>query len=174
MFEGQSKGRTSSAIRVAYSALEAAEAAARNATPDETGGILLGWRTDGTIYISDALLVPDDQAGSFSYQRSHAAAQAVLDAYIAHRSDPNIGYVGEWHTHPLPLPPSPIDIRSLRLAARGLTDPIALLVIALSTDKDATTTHVLVASQARFNRISITALDVQVEETDVRTGEPQG
>jgi integrative and conjugative element protein (TIGR02256 family) len=157
---------------ITESALSDATTAALAALPAETGGILVGWRCDDNVHIADALVVHDSQAQFHTYRRAQEAAQEHLDAYLADHHDPNLGYVGEWHTHPLPQPPSLLDLHSLRGAARHLTDAIALLVIAVNQGGH-TTPHARIATRSRFNRttVSTARLNIIKPDTNERLGE---
>ncbi|UUZ60560.1 Mov34/MPN/PAD-1 family protein [Nocardioides sp. B-3] len=97
----------------------------------EHGGILVGYRTPNGLHIEDALVVDDGTAARTHYVRRAKPAQQILVNYLA-ISDPLIGYVGEWHTHPLPQPPSPRDRRTMRLMAMRNSNPVALVVAALN------------------------------------------
>lgn len=99
--------------------------------PDETGGILLGYRTAGEIVVVDTLEVPDSKAHRFGYIRRRAPAQRLLDTYLA--AEPpssDVGWVGDFHSHPADQSASRTDLRTLRRNARADGSPLALLVIA--------------------------------------------
>lgn len=99
--------------------------------PDETGGILLGYRTAGEIVILDTLEVPDSKAHRFGYTRRRTPAQRLLDTYLAAQPpSSDVGWVGDFHSHPADQPASRTDLRTLRRNARADGSPLALLVIA--------------------------------------------
>lgn len=125
-------------------------AAGRASAPREAGGILLGWATADGFELIDALVVPDGSASGTSYTRDSGAAQAALDDVLSTQpSGSPLGYIGEWHTHPAPCPPSPRDIRAMRSIARRLsTRPAVLLVAAFGTDGD-TAMHGMIATRWR-------------------------
>jgi integrative and conjugative element protein (TIGR02256 family) len=133
------------------------------AMPRETGGILIGWRggtTRLTVTVLTGLVVSDPAAAHTTYELNRDRAQAALDAFVARRHDPNLGYVGEWHSHPAPQPPSSQDLRSLRASARLAPGPIALVVAALTPALMGLTWHGRVAERrGRFRRIDIYATD---------------
>lgn len=138
-------------ITVHAEAAEAIREAAWNALPRETGGILIGWREGASardVTVVAALVVSDPAAAHASYRLNQAAAQALLDDYLTRESDTNLGYVGEWHSHPEPQPPSPQDLRSLRSAARLTRRPLALLIPALDPVTDRLVWHVRVGERA--------------------------
>lgn len=113
-------------------------AAGRASSPRETGGILLGWAITDGFELTDALVVADGAASGTSYTRDSVAAQAALDEVLATQPQGSpLGYIGEWHTHPAPCPPSSTDIRAMRSIARRLsTRPAVLLVAAFGPDGD--------------------------------------
>lgn len=138
-------------ITITARAAAAAEGAAENALPRETGGILLGWRHDPAgngFHVVGALEVVDPKSGRATYHRRHARAQTALAAALVRLDDPDIGYVGEWHSHPQPQGPSPLDRHSIRCFALRHDNPIVLVVPALARDGH-WTWHGLVASRRR-------------------------
>ncbi|MGF0308941.1 Mov34/MPN/PAD-1 family protein [Rhodococcus sp. IEGM1428] len=112
----------------AHNALRAHARASRRC---EYGGVLVGYRTQNGLHIEDALLVPDHTAARTHYLRRGRDATTVLAEYLDLQSDPVIGYVGEWHTHPAPAPPSAIDHAAMRLMSSKNKRPVALVVAAL-------------------------------------------
>lgn len=124
----------------------------------ETGGILLGWRHPGGIHVEQALEVPDRQAGHTWYRRRHAPAEAALAAALGQvPEESDLGYVGEWHTHPAPAGPSFCDRRELRRISGRTTHEVALLVAAY--DKS-TSTWVPVGLTALRRRVRTADVDV--------------
>lgn len=117
-------------ISVMCGAARAIESAGSACLPQETGGILLGWRTPTTVHVERAVEVVDDQATSTTYERDHERSEAALAAAL--KDEPAgspVGYVGEWHTHPGACGPSAMDRGALgRIATRRGAAPIALLV----------------------------------------------
>lgn len=103
--------------------------------PNELGGILIGWWEGRDIAIvQDLLLVPDHEAGRSQYARRHAPAREILDDYVRSGDDPRLGYVGEWHSHPAPQPPSSIDRAELAAIVRQAHSPVAMVILALGLD----------------------------------------
>ncbi len=122
-------------IEVAVTANADLRTAARAALPNETGGILLGWRIASGLHVAQAAEVRDPDATTHGYQRNFAAAQELLRASIANQpSDSVLGYVGEWHSHSAPVAASTADLRWIRHLARDLGGPIALVVASLTAD----------------------------------------
>lgn len=107
--------------------------AGTRALPRETGGLLLGYYTEIGPHVAEAHVVPDPRATRIRYRRDAVAAARILGASIRADDSGALGYIGEWHTHPLPIGPSATDVHaSGRLALAGGRD-IALLVLALGT-----------------------------------------
>lgn len=131
-------------IRVTATTLESAERLALKQSPHELGGIMVGWWEGGIAAVVKALIpVPDHTAGWSYYERRHVPAQKALDEYLRSRDDLRCGYVGEWHSHPAPQPPSLTDRSSLRSIVRQNRVPVALVVLAL-TSEGGVTAHGLV------------------------------
>lgn len=99
--------------------------------PRESGGILLGYQGDGTIVVTHALVIDGRGATTDRYVRDDVRANALLAEFLAQRADDDpTGYIGEWHSHPAPSGPSPIDHAAMRATAKVSASPIALLVYA--------------------------------------------
>lgn len=97
--------------------------------PHETGGILLGYHENGTIVATHALVVNGQVTTTNSYVRDDVRANALLKEFLKQRADDDpTGYVGEWHSHPSPSGPSPLDHAAMRATAKASANPIALLV----------------------------------------------
>ena len=125
---------------------DALRAAARRSIAREHGGILVGYRSGVDIVVEDILEVPDATANRTSYLRREDAARQTLTEFLKHiGSDTTVGYVGEWHTHPAPLPPSPTDQHAMRIMVRGNRYPVALVVAALHADTGAVDLHALIS-----------------------------
>lgn len=122
-------------IRIAEQALAVAEGAALEASPNELGGIMIGWWEGGsTAVVQELLPVPDRRAGRAQYERRHSSAQHVLDEYLRTHNDFRCGYIGEWHSHPAPQPPSSIDRGTLSGIVRQVRRPVALIVLSLTPE----------------------------------------
>ncbi len=89
---------------------------AQEALPLEAGGVMLGGFVDGRPVVSEIVPIFDATAtpGSYSISRD-GATEAVL---AARRADADVGYLGEWHSHPSGGGPSPRDVAAL-LALSG-------------------------------------------------------
>lgn len=116
------------------SAIEKAKRLAIGALPRETGGILLGWYEGADLIIIDLVAVIDPSAGHFHYVRNHGRAQETLRSYLDSSRVEDIGYLGEWHSHPFASPPSSIDYDTLNAVARGGGQSAAMVVLAINAD----------------------------------------
>lgn len=81
----------------------------------EAGGVLLGrvLKETGDIII-DEITVPTegDQRSRFTFYRSRKKHQQAIDM-AWEDSQKTCNYLGEWHTHPEPVPtPSSVDLRN--------------------------------------------------------------
>lgn len=90
-------------------------AAAEGAAPDETGGVLLGWRNGDALVIDR---VVDAGPGAERWpmgMRPDADYQALMIAEAFEESDGAVTYLGDWHSHPGTMAiPSRRDRKTLR------------------------------------------------------------
>ena len=149
---------------ISHAALDTALDAGQQALPLETGGILLGFRTPGTIVITRALVVADPHGSHRSYLRHRHRAQSLM-ATASDDAPSVVGYVGEWHTHPDDAPPSHTDRRALGAIARLTAGPVALLVPAYSVTGPVRL-HGLIAQTRPWPVLAISP--VHLERTDVQ------
>lgn len=123
--------RPSAGIDLQAEAYETIASETAKHLPRETGGILLGYRDDGNVVVTHALVVDGHGATTDRYVRNDIRANALLAGFLAQRADGDpTGYIGEWHSHPAPSGPSPIDVAAVRATAKTSEGPIALLVYA--------------------------------------------
>jgi len=148
-------------VRVATKALANAERISLDASPHELGGIMIGWwEGDSTAVVQAMLPVPDHSAGRSHYQRRHSLAQEMLDVYMRTRDDPRCGYVGEWHSHPTPQPPSATDRSALSAIVRQDRKAVALVVLALTRGGEVTS-HGLIGRPRWPRRASLEVAPVE-------------
>ena len=127
---GRHREPDSTEVLFDQSVLVGAEVAASAALPKETGGILVGYRTASAVIIERCIEIADTRASSVAYRRSHAAAERALQTALADSNTlPRTGYVGEWHSHPLPCGPSDQDVRELLRISQQSPHAVALLVL---------------------------------------------
>lgn len=98
------------------------------ALPVETGGLLVGWWDAGTVFIKDAVEIVDPDATSVAWSRHQETAQQILDQTLTRIAHPWLGYVGDWHSHPKPCPPSGTDLHTLAQTSLQFSEPLILLV----------------------------------------------
>ncbi|MDC5806388.1 Mov34/MPN/PAD-1 family protein [Vibrio europaeus] len=97
-----------------------------NSLPNETGGILIGYHdmTQKSVYIVDALPAPTDSVGTpVSFVRGTEGVLETLGR-VAIRTANNVGYIGEWHSHPKGASArmSELDMKQLAQLAVSLSD----------------------------------------------------
>lgn len=103
-------------ILMSESAWAFIRATAARAHPLETGGILIGVKVDSTVWITRAIEIEPRTARHASYVLpADATRRHVLEA---REIDERVGYVGDWHSHPMNAPASQTDRRTLRRTAR--------------------------------------------------------
>jgi len=85
-----------------------------NGMPNETGGVLVGCeRLEGTLVSHCTGPGPRAIREPTFFQRDGEFVQTEVDR--VHRdTSGHCDYVGEWHSHPAPVGPSPRDKRSMR------------------------------------------------------------
>lgn len=96
--------------------------------PRETGGILLGWWTNGLPVAVDAIELPDDRATRTRWTRRRVSADRALGNAVQ-RLGLHVGYIGDWHSHPADVPPSWRDLHQLRTDSRDYPNALALAVV---------------------------------------------
>jgi proteasome lid subunit RPN8/RPN11 len=131
-------------ILIAETAADTVRASARSAHPNETGGILLGVTADGKPWITQAIEIHSHDRGRrhyrLPYDRTHEAV------HTARKADPRVGYLGEWHSHPADVGPSPIDRATMRRIAylrQPWFGPVLIVVRRTSTGYDLDTRQVV-------------------------------
>jgi integrative and conjugative element protein (TIGR02256 family) len=94
--------------------------------PNETGGVLLGYydfNIDSVVVVAGLPAPPDSKSSHDSFERGIAGlADAVNEA--SRRTAGIVGYIGEWHSHPLghSASPSRDDLVQLVHLALGMAD----------------------------------------------------
>lgn len=134
--------------------------------PAETGGLLLGYREDADIIVTHALVVNGKLAFTNRYVRDDVKANALLHAFLKERADDDpTGYIGEWHSHPAPCGPSPIDVRAIRATAKSSDAAIALVIHIPSSH---TAFSGIIASRRRLGRVSTRSAKVSLPQNRFR------
>ncbi|WP_456862863.1 Mov34/MPN/PAD-1 family protein [Bradyrhizobium sp. USDA 4503] len=108
---------------------------ARDLSPLENGGILLGWRSGEDRIVVD-LRGPGPLAlhGRHCFVPDHKWQEAeIKSAFEA--SDGDLDYLGDWHSHPDGVAEmSDLDSATLLRIARSVTAPLMLIVAGSQTD----------------------------------------
>jgi integrative and conjugative element protein (TIGR02256 family) len=106
----------------------------------EAGGVLLGRHLrDGSAIVVDAVTTPiaGDRRARNRFHRAQRRHQAAIDA-AWEASEATCTYVGEWHTHPEPVPtPSSIDRADWhrRLLHDCYTEPLFFIIVGTAAIK---------------------------------------
>lgn len=122
-------------------------AAARQLSPAETGGILLGTHSEaGQPIITSAVEIPPDTPSRSQYRVPAGATHRVVDD--ARAEDPTIGYLGEWHSHPSNQGASSTDRATMRsLSPDAGPAPVLLIARPVSEDQFEIDSHIWSNSQ---------------------------
>jgi len=125
------RGPTPFHIRITPAAAVKMIRIAQRALPNETGGVLIGQRTEADAVV--ALTVgpgPKALHGPTSFTRDGDYAQLHVNRHRK-RSNGVFDYIAEWHSHPLPYAPSSKDTASMRAISRdpNYRSPSPLLVL---------------------------------------------
>jgi proteasome lid subunit RPN8/RPN11 len=95
--------------------------AARNAHPQETGGVLVGLYVGRERpWVVEATVLPPHVASHSYYELPAEARPRAVDS--ARETDERLGYLGDWHSHPEDVGPSGTDITTMKQLA---ADPAA-------------------------------------------------
>ena len=78
------------------------------AHPFETGGVLLGMVGDGQPWIVMAAQVPSAAPALYRYELPAGATHLAVSK--ARQFDPRVGYLGDWHSHPMDARASSKDL----------------------------------------------------------------
>jgi proteasome lid subunit RPN8/RPN11 len=100
--------------------------AARDSHPNETGGILFGTWSSGRPWITHAIEIQSAKPSPAHYTLPGGITHDL--ATLARLVDHRLGYLGEWHVHPLDVGPSGTDARTMRRLTRLLEVPPVLLL----------------------------------------------
>jgi Prokaryotic homologs of the JAB domain len=108
------------------------ERAAADAHPKETGGILVGVHTAGLRpWIVHAVEIPSKDSGRAHYVVPARRRRQVVER-LRKLHDPRLGYLGEWHSHPMDVGASSTDLESIQAIANdrasGCQRPVLFVV----------------------------------------------
>ena len=116
-------------------------AAAENAHPNETGGLLVGLYTAERPWITQVVEVPSERGAKPAFYEFPAGRSAAI-IESARRDDDRIGYLGEWHSHPFDVGPSSTDMATMKQIGLATASRPVLVVV-----RRKQTNYVLDASQ---------------------------
>lgn len=126
-------------VFVSETALATVHAAAAHAHPLETGGILVGVQARRGAWITHAIEIPTKERGHTTYWLPADATQQAVQRL--RDTDPRVGYLGDWHSHPINAPASRTDRLTLAQTALGTRQPALLLVARRADDRYAIDVH---------------------------------
>ncbi len=95
--------------------------------PLETGGIVAGVFVEGRPWITHVKEIPSRVSGHSSYVLPAGKTSPAVAALRA--SDPRVGYLGDWHSHPANVGASSLDFRTLRQSSQAKDVRAPLLVV---------------------------------------------
>jgi proteasome lid subunit RPN8/RPN11 len=112
-------------------AVAAIESFAREAYPNETGGVLLGAIGDGRPWVSRVVrIIPAHRPVPNRFVIPPSLTPTIVASQRSR--DLRLGYLGDWHTHPADQPASGMDRASLiRVAAdrqAGIRHPLLVVM----------------------------------------------
>ncbi len=143
------------------------ETAARRDVDVETGGILLGWREERRLCVTQMLEVFDDEARRTSYTRRQRLAEKLMSEFLGGLPDDTlIGYVGEWHVHPAPIGPSITDQRELKRFSKKSENSLGMIVCAREVEEAKWRPHGLLGTKGH-----VVSAEVRIEEVAVNDPE---
>lgn len=119
------------ALWIDHKALDHLTESGSSALPRETGGLLLGHFANDEPIVTLAPTILDRRATRIRYRRDAPAAASTLGHHIAADESGLLGYLGEWHTHPLPMGPSWTDRQAISSLAVECGHAVFLLVFAI-------------------------------------------
>jgi proteasome lid subunit RPN8/RPN11 len=150
-------------------------AAAREASPLETGGLLLGYFDAANVVVTSAIEVKDPNATTRSYAREYRRAQDALGTALS-RMASEVGYVGDWHSHPGSAFASDQDKIELTKAATELRLPLAMIVASVRKGEVTLSSYVFDEKATRrvSHRSTTPVVEVAIDEQQSRGSRRDG
>ena len=161
----------SPSVLITQAALDDMIHAGQRALPNETGGILAGFRAGLQIIVTRMAVVPDRASTHVSFQLRRRKANQQLNRLREASATAVVGYVGDWHTHPTLAPPSALDHHSLAEIAATSEDLVALVVVPFDVGQPLIP-QVLVARSARRGRAGGGRVDLSIAQLIVSNTVP--
>jgi hypothetical protein len=109
---GCSRAAAGGVVLLAESVDRLMREAAIRAHPCETGGILVGVWAKGRPWVTHAREVESRESGPAHYILPAGTTRGLVEEL--RRSDPRLGYLGDWHSHPMDAPASGVDYQTVR------------------------------------------------------------
>lgn len=113
-------------VRIAESALAVIRSASLATAPNETGGILVGVRVEGGLWVTHAIEVKPALGVYARYEIPAGVTPGLVRA--ARAKDKRIGYLGDWHSHPEDVGASSTDRHTMARLARSLRASHVMIV----------------------------------------------
>ena len=137
--------------------------AAARAHPNDTGVVLVGVYLDGEPWVTSAVEIATSDRGRHHYRIPAGTTQPAVRA--ARRRDPRLGYLGDWHTHPVDTKPSSTDLATLALFSirHPRTPNPTLIVVRRTADGHELDARRIVSVRARPCRVRL-AGDLPLDE----------
>jgi len=102
-------------VWISEEARSAMAAASARAHPHETGGVLVGVLANGLgagrPWVTNAIEIPSPEAGPRHYELPTGARGRTVRRL--RNQDARLGYLGDWHSHPINVSPSGRDAASI-------------------------------------------------------------
>lgn len=121
-------------VHVSEEALPEVRERATDALPHETGGIVLGCLTATGVWITTFAEVQSKSPHLTRCLIPAGSTHPIVDQ--AHAADPRVGYLGDWHTHPVDTNASNVDLATLQDLAVGVFRRRRLLALLRRVDRD--------------------------------------
>jgi proteasome lid subunit RPN8/RPN11 len=117
-------------IWISENASETIIDAARQHHPKEIGGVLLGVSISRRPWVTQAVVVPSEHQTPIYYELPSGARRTAVDN--ARRVDARVGYVGDWHSHPMDIGPSDKDRSTMSALADDVSAGCPRPVLAIA------------------------------------------
>ena len=106
--------------------------AALKAHPKETGGVLIGVLTGKRPWVTYAIEVKSEKSGLGYYELPRGSRREMVAKL--RNQDSRLGYLGDWHSHPIDIAASTVDLKSVASLVVTGDCPRPLLFIIRHTD----------------------------------------
>lgn len=130
----------STTVHVSESAVDTIRAAATLSHPLETGGILVGVHTSRYPWVTHAVEFATVERGHTAYRLPAGVTRRAVSQL--RDLDPRVGYLGDWHSHPMDVPASATDRLTTVTTAVRTMQPTLLLIARRVEDQYAIDVHV--------------------------------